>query len=179
MGLFNKFKLNKVKKKKQDNINGEKQEKEANKKITMKELYENKGLDKKPAHKISSVKKDTQDKKQVIQKQSNLKPDKNVNSDKIKQGLAYRILIKPLITEKITNLGKYNKYAFAIDRKANKIMVKKAIEQIYGIRPLSVNISYVKGKKVRYANKLGKRKNWKKAVITFVKGQEIKIYEGV
>ncbi len=188
MGFFNKLKSSKAKDERQSkknknrsnaDIDNKKQTKEEPvRKMTMRELYENKESDKKPIHKMSSAKNDY-NKKKITKKQTDLEPSKNINHNKVIQDLAYRVLIKPLITEKVTSLGKYNKYVFVIDKKANKIMVKKAIEQIYGLKPLSVNISYVKGKKVRYANKLGKRKNWKKAIITLAEGQEIKVYEGV
>lgn len=91
----------------------------------------------------------------------------------------YRIIVKPIITEKVTNLGVENKYAFAVARKANKIEIAKAIEETYGIKPLAVNIINMKGKQVRYGRMAGKRKDWKKAIVTLPEGKTIKVYEGV
>lgn len=90
-----------------------------------------------------------------------------------------RILIKPLITEKATNLGAENKYLFVVSRAANKISVAKAVEETYGVKPLAVNLLNVGGKLVRRGRVSGKRKDWKKAVVTLKKGETIKIYEGV
>jgi len=94
-------------------------------------------------------------------------------------GNAYRILIKPLVTEKVSNLGVLNKYVFAVATDANKIEVAKAIKEIYGIKPVGVNMINRLGKKARYGKISGKRKDWKKAIITLPKGETIKIYEGV
>jgi large subunit ribosomal protein L23 len=94
-------------------------------------------------------------------------------------GDGYKILIKPLITEKVSTLGVLNKYVFAVARGANKIEVAKAVKEIYGIKPVGVNIINELGKKARYGRVSGKRKNWKKAIVTLPAGQTIKIYEGV
>lgn len=93
--------------------------------------------------------------------------------------LAYKILIKPLVTEKATNLSTHNKYAFEVSCQSNKISVGKAIEQIYKIKPLNVNIIRCQGKKVSYGKSRGQKKNWKKAIVTLPKEKTINIYEGV
>ncbi len=92
---------------------------------------------------------------------------------------AYRILIKPLITEKATHLVTQNKYSFAVAKSVNKNEVKKAIEGLYGVEPIDINIINVRGKFVRYGRTFGKKKNWKKAIITLKPGDKIDIYEGV
>ncbi len=89
------------------------------------------------------------------------------------------ILLKPLITEKASFLGQYNQYIFEIAKKANKIEVAKAFESVYKIKPASINIIKVKGKKVRYGRSSGRTKNWKKAIITLKPGEKIEVYEGV
>ncbi len=94
-------------------------------------------------------------------------------------GDAYKVIMKPLVTEKVSGLGALNKYVFAVANKANKIEVAKAIKQIYGIKPTGVNIIRMEGKKARYGRISGRRKDWKKAIVTLPKGQAIKIYEGV
>ncbi len=96
-----------------------------------------------------------------------------------KYGDAYRILVKPLITEKATMLGAENKYVFAVSRDSNKIEIARAINEVYGIKPVSVNIIKVKGKNVRYGRTQGKQKDWKKAIIELPEGKTIKVYEGV
>lgn len=94
-------------------------------------------------------------------------------------GRAFKILDKPLVTEKVSNLGALNKYVFAVAKSANKIEVAKAVEQVYGVKPLAVNIINMEGKKARYGRIGGRRKDWKKAIITLPEGQAIKVYEGV
>jgi large subunit ribosomal protein L23 len=107
-------------------------------------------------------------------KSSGVKTKKDVKANE-----AYHILVKPLITEKATNLSEHNKYVFVVDLKANKISIAKAIEALYGIKPTKVNLSNVSGKKVSRGKIKGQRKDWRKAVVTLPKGQTIKIYEGV
>lgn len=92
---------------------------------------------------------------------------------------AYKILIRPLITEKATYMGAFNQYVFEVAPGAGKIEVKKAIESVYGVSPKSVNIVTLSGKQRRYGRVMGRTKNWKKAIITLKPGEKIEIYEGV
>jgi large subunit ribosomal protein L23 len=94
-------------------------------------------------------------------------------------GDAYKIIMKPLVTEKVSGLGVLNKYVFAVAKNTNKIEVAKAIKEIYGIKPTGVNVIRMSGKKARYGRVSGRRKDWKKAIITLPKGETIKVYEGV
>lgn len=94
-------------------------------------------------------------------------------------GNAHKVLIKPLITEKAANLGTENKYVFEAAVSANKIEIAKAINEVYGIMPVSVNIINMQGKKVRSGKFQGKRKSWKKAIVMLPKDKTINIYEGV
>jgi large subunit ribosomal protein L23 len=94
-------------------------------------------------------------------------------------GIANRILIKPMVTEKATNLGVENKYVFVVNVRSNKIDIAKAIEEAYGIKPVSVNIINNIGKEVRYGRIKGQRKDWKKAIVKLPAGKTIKVYEGV
>lgn len=96
-----------------------------------------------------------------------------------KTGMAYRILVKPLISEKAAALGGENKYVFLVNTDANKISVKKAIEEVYNVKPIAVNIINMEGKVVRRGRVSGQRKDYKKAIITLKKGDSITVYEGV
>lgn len=98
---------------------------------------------------------------------------KNIN------GRAYRVLQKPMVTEKATNLSTVNQYVFMVDINANKIEVAKAVSEIYGVVPVSVNIIKMKGKKVSRGRIIGRRKDFKKAIVTLKKGESISVYEGV
>jgi large subunit ribosomal protein L23 len=93
--------------------------------------------------------------------------------------MAYKVLIKPIVTEKAANLNSDGKYVFMVARDANKIEVAKAIQDVYGVKPVSVNIIKVKGKRVNRGRISGKRKDIKKAVVSLKKGDSISIYEGV
>lgn len=104
--------------------------------------------------------------------------DKN-DEKKSVYGRAYKIIARPLVTEKVSGLAVLNKYVFAVAKNTNKIEVAKAIKEIYGIKPLSVNVIRLSGKKARYGRISGRRKDWKKAIVTLPKGEVIKIYEGV
>lgn len=92
---------------------------------------------------------------------------------------AFRVLVKPLVTEKATDLSASNKYVFVVATEANKIEVAKAVNVVYGVKPVAVNIISMKGKMVSRGKIKGQRKDWKKAVVTLKKGDSIKIYEGV
>lgn len=96
-----------------------------------------------------------------------------------KSQFAFRILLKPLITEKGANLAAQNKYIFSVNPQANKIEVKKAIRSIYRVDPVKVNICNFPGKQVRSGRHQGKTKAWKKAIITLKAGDKIEVYEGV
>ncbi|MFA5133439.1 MAG: 50S ribosomal protein L23 [Patescibacteria group bacterium] len=89
------------------------------------------------------------------------------------------MLIKPLITEKISDGAALGKYAFMVSREANKISIKKAVNNLYGVKVESVKIINAIGKSVRYGRFQGKRKDWKKAIVTLAPGEKIEIYEGV
>ncbi len=90
-----------------------------------------------------------------------------------------KILVKPLITEKVTILNGLSKYVFAVAMKANKISVAKAIAELYGVKPVKVNIIKLEGKFKSRGRISGRRKDWKKAIVTLPKGETLDVYEGV
>ncbi|MFH0856563.1 MAG: 50S ribosomal protein L23 [bacterium] len=89
-----------------------------------------------------------------------------------------KILIRPLMTEKALNLSKAGKYFFEVDASVNKIQIKNAIKKVYGVLPADVNIISKKGKKTGMSMKVkGKRKDWKKAIISLEKGKTIDVHQ--
>ena len=88
---------------------------------------------------------------------------------------SYDILKGLIRTEKGSVMLPFNKYLFWVDKGANKIEIKKAIEDIYKVNVRAVNTIMMRGKakRVRYA--LGKTPDWKKAVVTLVKDNKIDI----
>jgi len=136
------------------------------------------------APKLQADKKDNGDKTLAQLNEGKVKQE--VGSDKSVKKVAggdtkraYRILIKPMVTEKGTYLASEKKYIFEVDAKANKIEVKKAIEAVYNVTAVKVNIVNLSGKKVRYGKVRGKTKDRKKAIVTLKEGQTINVYEGV
>lgn len=91
----------------------------------------------------------------------------------------YDIIKSPLITEKSTILKeKENKYAFLVNRDANKDEIKRAIEEIFKVKVMAVNTSYLRGKRKRVGRHSGKTPDVKKAILTLKKGEKIEIFEG-
>ena len=137
-------------------------------------------VDKKTEEKKPEVKKEIT--KVEVKKQPAIKSAKKVTkpiSKKSGYGTAYRILLRPVISEKATMGGGDGKYVFEVDIRANKIEVKKAVEEVYGVTPRSVNIINQRGYFVRFGRKQGHTKNIKKAIVTLKKGDSITVYEGI
>ncbi|MFH1360271.1 MAG: 50S ribosomal protein L23 [Candidatus Omnitrophota bacterium] len=85
-------------------------------------------------------------------------------------------IIKTLIrTEKGTSLEPDRKYLFHVDRKASKIAIKVAVEEIYNVKVQDVNTILVPGKKKRVRQELGMTPDWKKAIVTLKEGQKIEV----
>ncbi|MGB9791418.1 MAG: 50S ribosomal protein L23 [Thermacetogeniaceae bacterium] len=88
------------------------------------------------------------------------------------------IVLKPVITEKSVNLAQNeNKYTFYVDKKANKIEIKRAIEELFNVKVLAVNTMIVKGKKKRVGRSVGLTPERKKAIVTLRPGDKIPIFE--
>ena len=88
------------------------------------------------------------------------------------------VIRRPLITERATQLQEANgKYSFEVDRRANKIDVKRAVETMFDVQVIKVNTTSVRGKVKRLGRFVGRRSNWKKAIVTLVAGQSIDIFE--
>lgn len=89
------------------------------------------------------------------------------------------IILKPLITEKATALMANNKYAFKVRLDANKTQIKDAIEKIFGVTVTSVNTVRMTGKVKRMGKFIGKRSDFKKAIVALKEGDSIKVFEGL
>lgn len=87
------------------------------------------------------------------------------------------IIIRPVITEKTTELAKQNKYVFRVHKKANKDMIEKAISSIFGVTPVKVNVMIVRGKRKRVRYNYGYTASWKKAIVTLKEGDKIEVFE--
>jgi large subunit ribosomal protein L23 len=94
------------------------------------------------------------------------------------------ILIKPIITEKMTTQGeKLNRYGFVVDKKANKVQIKAAVEQMYGVKVDTVNTQQYVGKvKTRNTTRglaIGRVNRLKKAIVTLKNGETIDFYASI
>lgn len=91
----------------------------------------------------------------------------------------YQILKRPLITEKSTvEKEVHNKLFFEVDRRANKIEIRDAVEKMFKVDVLSVSTMTVSGKKKRVGRHFTEHPDWKKAIVTIKPGQRVEFFEG-
>ncbi len=97
----------------------------------------------------------------------------------MKQG-PYDVLIKPLLTEKLTALREAgNKIGFLVKPDANRVQIKRAVESALKVRVERVNVMNVRGKMKRLGRFVGRRAGWKKAIVTLKEGEKLELYESV
>jgi large subunit ribosomal protein L23 len=94
------------------------------------------------------------------------------------------ILIKPIVTEKMTDQGeKLNRYGFVVDKHANKVQIKQAVEELYEVNVTSVNTMMYAGKaKTRFTRsgvQSGRTGAFKKAIVTIAEGEAIDFYSNI
>jgi|SRR3989344_484780 len=127
---------------------------------------------------ISNNKTDTTAKKSTAKK--------NVKKDESRDPASLRIdasneggerlasyIIKPRITEKASFITEDGAYSFNVMPRANKVIIKKAIEEIYGVKPVRVNIVHIQSKQVTVRNRTGVKPGGKKAIVYLKKGDRI------
>jgi len=94
------------------------------------------------------------------------------------------ILLKPIVTEKMTSQGdKFNRYGFIVAKNANKLQIKKAVEELYGVTVSDVNTmrygGKIKSRNTKSGLLIGKTATTKKAVITLAEGNKIDFYSNI
>ncbi|MBE9545109.1 MAG: 50S ribosomal protein L23 [Proteobacteria bacterium] len=94
--------------------------------------------------------------------------------------ISHEVIIRPLITEK-TSIQKElnNQLSFEVDRRANRIEIKQAIESIFNVHVAAVKTMQVTGKTKQRGRITGKRRDWKKAIVKLMPGERIDFFEGV
>jgi len=93
---------------------------------------------------------------------------------------AYDIVIKPIITEQSMEATEEKKYVFQVAVDANKIEIKKAVEEIFGVKVEKVNTIRMEGKEKRMGVHVGRRANWKKAMVKLTADSKtIEFFEGM
>jgi len=91
-----------------------------------------------------------------------------------------KVIKRILVTEKSTAArDTSNKYFFEVDRKANKVEIKSAVEKLFKVKVVDVHVMQVLGKKKRMGRIVGQKSSWKKAVVTLAAGSSIEFAEGV
>jgi large subunit ribosomal protein L23 len=94
--------------------------------------------------------------------------------------IGYEIIRRPVITEK-TSIQKEmsNQVTFEVDRRANRVEIRRAIEKLFDVKVAAVRTAQVKGKVKQRGRIVGKRRDWKKAIVTLMPGERIDFFEGV
>jgi large subunit ribosomal protein L23 len=94
---------------------------------------------------------------------------------------AYQIIVRPLVTEKsMVATEQSNIIAFEVNVKANKIEVKRAVEQLFDVKVSEVRLMNVRGKVKRLGRNVGKRRDWRKAYVKLAPGEKApEFFEGV
>ena len=94
--------------------------------------------------------------------------------------IPHDIIIKPIITEESMEEMAYGKYTFKVDKKSNKSEIKKAVESVFDVKVDKVNTMNILGKEKRMGVHVGRRPNWKKAVVTLTEdSKRIEFFEGM
>jgi large subunit ribosomal protein L23 len=91
----------------------------------------------------------------------------------------YDIVLSPVITEKATLGSDHNQVTFKVALDATKPEIKAAIEGLFGVSVKAVNTLRVKGKTKRFRGVIGRRSDWKKAIVTLAAGQSIDVTTGI
>ncbi len=91
----------------------------------------------------------------------------------------FNVLLSPLNTEKASYLDGHNKCVFKVANKADKTLIKKAVEALFQVVVTSVRIVNVKPKQKKFGRTIGWRKGWKKAYVTLQAGQVLKLMDDV
>jgi large subunit ribosomal protein L23 len=92
----------------------------------------------------------------------------------------HQIIRRPLVTEKSTvQKESAHQVSFEVDRRANKVEIRTAVEKLFKVKVLSVNTINLEGKHKRLGRTIGKKSDWKKAIVTLKEGESIDFFEGV
>lgn len=94
--------------------------------------------------------------------------------------MQHDIIKRPLITEKTSiQKAESNQLSFEVDRRANRVEIRRAIEGIFKVNVATVRTMQIKGKVKRRGKIVGKRRDWKKAIVKLMPGERIEFFDGV
>jgi large subunit ribosomal protein L23 len=114
----------------------------------------------------------------IFKSKTENKDDKKTEEKSVSAAIVYgtsaqRVLVGPRISEKAAKQSGMNKYVFNVSGKANKVEVKKAVEQVYKVKVEKVNMVRIEGKNRSFGRTKGKLSDYKKAIVTLKEGQTI------
>ena len=136
-----------------------------------------------PSKEVKKVKKTTKasitktDKPEV--KTAKVSGTSKKSFETLPKGDAHQVVIRPLITEKASDVSVLNQYTFEVSIKTNKIEIKKAIRALYNVDPVKVRVMNKPGRLIRRGRHTGVTKKWKKAIVTLKAGDKIEFFSGV
>ena len=90
----------------------------------------------------------------------------------------HEVLVRPIISEKNTMLNERFQYIFEVADRANKIMIRQAVEELFKVKVTAVNVLHVRGKRRRTGRVFGMTRSWKKAIVSLRQGDRIEMFEG-
>ena len=88
----------------------------------------------------------------------------------------HQIIIRPILTEKTTQLDEYNKVAFRVAKDASKPEIRNAVEKLFGVKVTSVNTARMPGKPKRFGRQIAHRSGYKKAIVTLAEGETLDLF---
>lgn len=92
--------------------------------------------------------------------------------------VAHDIIVRPVITEKSSRMMELREYTFEVLPSANKIEIRKAVEDVFKVKVIRVNTIQIRSKPKRMGAFLGRSRSWKKAIVTLAPGEKIAFFEG-
>lgn len=174
MGLLDKW----LKKKEKSQLKAT-QEKEPDIEIKKKDAEPQVKSRKEKKEETKKSEKPKTDKKKEEKKEEKKEPVVPKTKKTGKVNLAHKVLVRPVVSERAAKWEGKGVYTFIVNKNTNKIEIKKAVEQVYGVKPSRVRVINMDGKTVRFGRQYGRRGQWKKAMVYLPKGQSINIHEGV
>ncbi|MBI4408878.1 MAG: 50S ribosomal protein L23 [Gemmatimonadetes bacterium] len=92
---------------------------------------------------------------------------------------AREVIIRPVVTERSTEMTERGAYTFLVAKDANKIEIRRAVQELFGVRVQAVRTMNYRGKWRRVGRSLGRRPAYKKAIVQLAEGSRIDVYEGI
>lgn len=134
--------------------------------------------DKKPQVKVDRV-KDSAESHAAEKKKEEIKKPVPAVKKNLARSNAHRVLSRPLVSEKATAAEANRVYTFVVNPRATKGAVRQAIKDVYGVEPVKIRVINTEGKKARHGRSVGRRNDWRKAMVTLPVGKTISVHEGV